>query len=46
MGGDVGAGQEDRPRTAEDEKPHAGLFSAGPPLVLPLEVDEGIGREA
>ena len=43
--GDIQRGQEDGPRAAEDEEAHASLLSLGPPLVLLLEVDEGVDGE-
>lgn len=44
--GDIQRRQEDGPRAAEDKEGHACLLGGRPPLVLLLEVDEGVDGEA
>ena len=46
MQADICQGQENGPDAAKDEKAHARLFRAGPPLLLLLEIDEGVDGEA
>lgn len=41
----IQSGQEDRPRTAEDQEAHPCLFSEGPPFVFLFQVDIGIDAE-
>ena len=38
--------QNESPCAAKDEKAHTRFLGAGPPLVLCLEIGEGIGGEA